>query len=74
MIFGSKLLSSFLMSGIYFFVKYLYARYRHRQGAVTLKIYNSSLDRLGAIILLTLRHPCLGFDPHFENHWARSTK
>jgi len=23
---------------------------------------------------LTLRRPCLGFDPYFVNHWVRSTK
>jgi len=34
MIFGGKLLSSFLMSAYYSFFKYL------RQAAVTLKIYN----------------------------------
>jgi len=61
MIFGSKLLSSFLMSAIYSFLKYL--RYKH--AVVTLEIYNSSLDRLSATYFLTLLHPSLGFDPYF---------
>jgi len=56
MVFGSKFLSSFLMSTIYSFLKYL--RYdRHRQAVVTLKIYNSGLGRLGATHFLTLLHP-----------------
>jgi len=33
----------------------------------------TSLDRLSAAHLLTLLHPCLGFDPYFGNHWATST-
>jgi len=37
-------------------------------------IYSPGLDRLCTIIFLTLRRPCLGFDPYFVNHWVRSTK
>jgi len=59
------------MSAICFFLKYcMYAADRHREAVVTLKIHNS---RLGATHLLTLLHPCFGFDPYFVNYWARST-
>jgi len=44
-----------------------YAKDRQWQAVVTLKMHNSSLDRLGA------RHPHLDVDSYFENHWARST-
>ena len=70
MIFGSKLLGSFLMAAIYSFVKY-YAT--DRQAVTTLKMYNSGFDRLYATHFLTLHHPSIGFDPYFGNHWARST-
>jgi len=53
------------MSAIYSFLKYL----RYRQAGVTLKIYNSDLNRLCG-----LRDPffdsSLGFAPYFGNHWA----
>jgi len=42
---------------------------RYRQTVVTLKIHNSSLDRLGKAYILTLHHPCLGFD----RYWAKLT-
>jgi len=58
--FGSKLLSSFLMSAFHSFLKYL--QYRQRQTAVTLKIENFGLARLGTAHFLTLCCPCLGFD------------
>jgi len=67
-IFGSKLLSSFLMLETYTFSR-IYAA--DRQAVVTFKIYNSGLDRLCATHFFTL-HP-LGLDPQFGNHWARST-
>jgi len=42
-----------------------YATGKHRQAVITLKIHNPSLDRFGATHFLTLRDPCLGFDPKF---------
>jgi len=58
----------FIVSNVFF--SSIYAT--DRQAVVTLKIYNSGLDRLGATHFLTLlRH--LGFDPYFGNHWSRST-
>jgi len=48
------------MSAFHSFLKYL--RYRQRQTAVTLKIQNFGLDRLGTVLFLTVRCPCLGFD------------
>jgi len=45
-----------------------YVTDRQRQAVVTLKIYNSRLDRLCATHFLTLLHPYLGFDPYFGNH------
>jgi len=48
MIFGSKLLSLFSMSAFHSFLN-KYPSYRQRQAVVTLKIYNSGLDRLCAI-------------------------
>jgi len=70
-IFGSKLLSSFLMSAFHSF--FTYRRCRQKQTVVTLKIHNSGLDRLGTDHFVTLSHPCLGFDRYFGNHRARST-
>ena len=67
--FGSKLLSSFLVSAIY--SKHL--RYRQRQAVVTLKICNQDLDRLGAIYFLDPSPLLFGFHPHFGNHWLGST-
>jgi len=61
MIFGSKLLSSFLMSAIYSFLN-IYAT--ERQAVVTLKIYNAGLDRHCATHFLTLLHPSLGFNSY----------
>jgi len=52
----------------------MYATDRHTQAVVTLEIRNSSLNHLDATHFLTLRHPCLGFDSYFVNHWARLTK
>ena len=68
--FGSKLLSSFLMSTFHSFLKYWH--YRRGQTAVTLKMQNFGLCRLGTARFLTLRCPCLGFDRYFGNHWDRS--
>ena len=73
---GSKLLSSFLMSTIYSFLKCPRYVDRHRQAVVTLKIqliHNPGLDHLCATHFLTLLYPSLCFDPHFGNHWAKST-
>jgi len=50
----------------------MYITDRHRQTVVTLKTHNSGLDRLDATYFLTLRQPCLGSDPYFVKHWARS--
>ena len=71
-VFGSKLLSSFLMSAIYSFVKYLLCRQTKARSSYVENTH-SGLDRLGATHFLTLRHHCLCFDPYFGNHCARST-
>jgi len=60
-IFGNKLLSSFLMSAIDSFLKYI--RYRQRRAVATLKIYNTGLDCLDTTHFLTFRYPYCG------NHW-----
>jgi len=39
---------------------------------VTLKLHNSDFDCLYATNILTLRQHCLGFNPHFGNHWIKS--
>jgi len=67
-IFSSTLLSSFSLSEIYSFLKYLH--YRQRQAVVTVKIYNPGLDCLGATHFLTLCDPCWGRDPYFGNPWT----
>jgi len=72
MIFGSKLPSSFCQQSTLFSSIY-YAASKNRQAVITLKIYNSGLDRLCATHFLTLLHTPLGVDPYFWNHWARST-
>jgi len=67
-IFSRTLLSSFSLSEIYSFLKYLH--YRQRQAVVTVKIYNPGLDCLGATHFLTLCDPCWGRDPYFGNPWT----
>jgi len=52
------------MSAFHSFLKYLH--YRQRQTAVTLKIQNFGLARLGTARFLTLRCPCLGFDRYWR--------
>jgi len=71
-IFGSQLLSLFLMSAFHSFLSKCLC-YRQRQAVVTLKLHNSGLDRLGIHHFFTLRHCYFGFDPYFGSHWARST-
>jgi len=50
-------------------------RYRQTQtsSGVRLKMHNTGLDRFGPTHFFILHHPCLGFDPYFENNWAGST-
>jgi len=71
-IFGSKLLSLFLMSAFHSFLSKCLC-YRLRQAMVTLKIHNSGVDPLGMAHFLTLYHCYFGSDPYFGSHWARST-
>jgi len=71
-IFGSKLLSLFLMSAFHSFLSKCLC-YRQRQAMVTLKIHNSVMDRLGMAHFLTLRHCYFGYDPYVGSHWASST-
>jgi len=76
MIFGSKLLISFLMSAIHctLFSSAYASTSRHRQVVVTLKIqliHNSGLDHLCATHISTPLHPSLSFNPYFGNFWAR---
>ena len=71
MMFGRKLLSSFLISAIYSTLKYL--RYRQRQAVITLTVYNPDLDRLGTIYFLDPSPLLFGFHPPFGNHWLGST-
>jgi len=53
----------------------MYAADRHTQASSgNVRNTQPGLDYLGATHFLTLRHPCLGFDSYFVNHWARSTK
>jgi len=59
-IFGSKLLSLFLMAVIYSFLTC--DTDRQRQAAVTLTLCNPGLNRLGVTHFFILRHPYLGFD------------
>ena len=66
MMFGSKLLGSFLISAIYSTLK-------QRQAVVTLTVYNPDLDRLGTIYFLDPSPLLFGFHPHFGNHWLGST-
>jgi len=42
--------SSFLISTMYSFLTHLHYRQTRRQAVVTLNIYNSALDRLGATL------------------------
>jgi len=63
MIFGSKLLSSFLIAVIC--SPLTCDTDKQRQTVVTLTLYNSDWDHLGVTHFLTLRHPCLGRDPCF---------
>jgi len=60
MIFGNKLLSSFLMLAINFFPMCLCYR-RTQRSRHNVKIHNSSLTRLRATNFLTLLHLRLGF-------------
>ena len=69
MIFDNKLLSSFVMLAIYLLLKCLYRRTQRSKS----KILSSSSACCFATYFLTLLHLCLGFDPYFGNHWARST-
>jgi len=70
MIFGRKFLSSFSLSAIYSFLKYL--RYTQTQQAVvTSNIYSPGLNRLCATHFLTLCDPCLDRDTYFGNHCLR---
>jgi len=56
-VFSSKLLSSFSLSAICSFLKYLRSR---PQAVVTVKIYNPGSDLLGATQFLTHCDPCFG--------------
>jgi len=71
-IFGSKLMSLFLMSAFHSFLSKCLC-YTQRQAMVMLKIHNCRLDRLGMAHFLTLRHCYFGFDRYFGSHWAKST-
>jgi len=73
--FWQQVAKSFLMSTIHSFLKDVCYRQTEwqTQAVVTLEIRNSWWDHLGATHILTLRHPCLGFDQYFVNRWARST-
>jgi len=70
MIFGIRLLSSFLMSTIYSFRKNL--RYRQTSSG-NVENLQLRLDSLCMTHFLTLLHHTVGFDPYFDNHWTRST-
>jgi len=72
LIFGSTLLSVFLMSAFYSFLSKCLC-YRQRQATVLLKIHNSGLDRLGMSHFLTFHSCYFGFNPYFGSQWARST-
>jgi len=60
------------MSAIYSFLKFV----RNRQTRTSSGNVENTQLRFrspGRDPFLTLRHPFLGFDPYFVNHWARST-
>ena len=73
-IFGNKLISSFSMSAICPFLKYLcYRQTKTSSGNVDIAQRRFGSPR--RYPFLTLRRPnlCLDLDPYFGYHWARST-
>jgi len=70
MIFSSKLLSSFSLSAIYSFLKYLHYRQTKTSSGNGENMQPSfTVDHLDATYFLTLFDPCLGRDPYFGNQW-----
>jgi len=72
-IFGNKLISSFLMSAICSFLKYLcYRQPKTSSGNVDIAQLRFGSPRRYPFFTLR-RHLCLDLDPYFGYHWARST-
>jgi len=72
-IFGNKLISSFLMSAVCSFPKYLcYRQPKTSSGNVDIAQLRFGSPRRYPFFTLR-RHLCLDLDPYFGYHWARST-